>query len=126
VGPIEDYDMRGAPYGRTYRYLQYPAGGGAGGGGGGGGSGFAELDGVEVAGGADNVVAGCVFRALGGNGVVVRGGARNGVRSSDFHDLEREEQRLRPLGSGGTPGIGADDLEALLSRLPGARDALAG
>jgi len=44
-------------------------------------------NGVEVAGGADNVVAGCVFRALGGNGVVVRGGLRNGVRSSDFHDL---------------------------------------
>lgn len=44
-------------------------------------------NGVEVAGGADNVVAGCVFRALGGNGVVVRGGQRNGVRGSDFHDL---------------------------------------
>ena len=44
-------------------------------------------NGVEIAGGADNVVAGCVFRALGGNGVVVRGGLRNGVQSSDFHDL---------------------------------------
>ena len=46
-------------------------------------------------------------------------------QGSDFHDLEREEQRLRPLGGGGSPGIDADDLEALLSRLPGARDALA-
>ena len=45
---------------------------------------------------------------------------------SDFHDLEREEQRQRPLGGSGEPGIAADDLEALLSRLPGARDALAG
>ena len=45
---------------------------------------------------------------------------------SDFHDLEREEQRLRPLGGSGSPGISADDREALLSRLPGARDALAG
>ena len=45
---------------------------------------------------------------------------------SDFHDLEREEQRQRPLGGSGSPGISADDREALLSRLPGARDALAG
>ena len=44
---------------------------------------------------------------------------------SDFHDLEREEARLRPLGGSGTPGISDDDVEALLSRLPGARDALA-
>lgn len=44
---------------------------------------------------------------------------------SDFHDLEREEQRLRPLGGSGSPGISGDDAEALLSRLPGARDALA-
>lgn len=55
--------------------------------------------------------------------------ARHGLlvsTGSDFHDLEREEQRRRPLGGSGSPGISADDREALLSRLPGARDALAG
>lgn len=49
---------------------------------------------------------------------------------SDFHDAEREHEdakgRQRRLGWGGAPGIGDADLEALLSRLPGARDALAG
>jgi predicted metal-dependent phosphoesterase TrpH len=45
---------------------------------------------------------------------------------SDFHDREREEARLRPLGRSGSPGISDDDVEALLSRLPGARDVLAG
>ena len=40
VGDIADYDMRGPPYGRTYRYLRYPSSGGSGG--------FAALDGVEV------------------------------------------------------------------------------
>ena len=40
VGDITDYDMRGPPFGRTYRYLRYPTSGGE--------DGFAELDGVEV------------------------------------------------------------------------------
>lgn len=44
-------------------------------------------NGLEIVGGADNLVVGCEFRSLGGNGVVVRGGVRNGVRSSDFHGL---------------------------------------
>jgi hypothetical protein len=42
VGDITDYDMRGPPYGRTYRYLRYPSGGGS-------VDGFAELDETEVA-----------------------------------------------------------------------------
>ena len=45
---------------------------------------------------------------------------------SDFHEHRREVDRERELGWGGEPGIAADDLEALLSRLPGARDAPAG
>jgi predicted metal-dependent phosphoesterase TrpH len=49
---------------------------------------------------------------------------------SDFHDFDREEPdavgKRRGLGWGGDPGISASDVEALLSRLPGARDALAG
>ncbi len=44
-------------------------------------------NGLEIFGGAGNLVVGCEFRFLGGNGVVVRGGFRNGVRSSDFHGL---------------------------------------
>ncbi|MGI9116879.1 MAG: PHP domain-containing protein [Gaiellales bacterium] len=45
---------------------------------------------------------------------------------SDFHEHRREVDRQRELGWGGEPGIADADLEALLSRLPGARDALAG
>lgn len=44
-------------------------------------------NGVELAGGTSNLVAGCTFRNLGGSGVIVRGGQGHGVRSSDFHDL---------------------------------------
>ena len=45
---------------------------------------------------------------------------------SDFHDVAREGERGRWLGEVDSPGIAADDLEELLSRLPGARGALAG
>jgi beta-D-xylosidase 4 len=38
VGSIEDYDMRGPPFGRTYRYLRYNDGGGSGSGSGSGSS----------------------------------------------------------------------------------------
>lgn len=44
---------------------------------------------------------------------------------SDFHEHRREIARERELGWFGSPGIAPDDVEALLSRLPGARDALA-
>ena len=40
VGDIEDYDMRGPPYGRTYRYLRYPSSAPV--------NGFTELAGIEV------------------------------------------------------------------------------
>ena len=43
IGDITDYDMRGPPYGRTYRYLRYPTASG-----GNSTDGFAELDGIEV------------------------------------------------------------------------------
>jgi hypothetical protein len=44
-------------------------------------------NGVEIAGGASNLIAGCTFRNLGGSGVIITSGAGHGVRSSDFHDL---------------------------------------
>lgn len=44
-------------------------------------------NGVEISGGANNLVVGCTFRNLGGSGVLIKGGAGHGVRSSDFHDL---------------------------------------
>jgi hypothetical protein len=44
-------------------------------------------NGVEISGGASNLVAGCIFRNLGGSGLLVRSGQGHGVRSSDFHDL---------------------------------------
>ncbi|MCX7007693.1 MAG: right-handed parallel beta-helix repeat-containing protein [Kiritimatiellaeota bacterium] len=46
-------------------------------------------NGVEISGGASNVIAGCTFRNLGGSGVLVRGGVAHTVRSSDFHGLGR-------------------------------------
>lgn len=42
---------------------------------------------LEISGGSDVLVAGCTFRNLGGSGVLVRGGLRHGVRSSDFCEL---------------------------------------
>ena len=44
-------------------------------------------NGVEITGGASNLVAGCTCRNLGGSGVLIQGGVGHGVRSSDFHDL---------------------------------------
>ncbi|MDH3252149.1 MAG: right-handed parallel beta-helix repeat-containing protein, partial [Ignavibacteria bacterium] len=43
--------------------------------------------GVEVTGGHDNRIAGCVFTNLGGLAVLIEGGTRNGVRSSDIYDV---------------------------------------
>jgi hypothetical protein len=43
--------------------------------------------GIEVTGGEDALVAGCLVRNLGGSGVVVTGGRRHAVRSCDFHTL---------------------------------------
>ncbi|MEI7729009.1 MAG: right-handed parallel beta-helix repeat-containing protein [Verrucomicrobiota bacterium] len=44
-------------------------------------------NGVEISGGASNLVAGCTFRNLAGSGVTVRGGLGHAVRSSDFYML---------------------------------------
>jgi hypothetical protein len=44
-------------------------------------------NGVDITGGASNVIAGCTFRNLGGSGALVRGGVAHAVRSSDFHGL---------------------------------------
>lgn len=44
-------------------------------------------NGVEINGGAGDLIAGCAFRNLGGSGVIINGGTNHGVRSSDFHDL---------------------------------------
>ncbi len=44
-------------------------------------------NGVEITGGASDLIAGCTFRNLGGWGVIVQGGVHNGVRSSDFSAL---------------------------------------
>jgi len=43
--------------------------------------------GVEVSGGEDALVAGCLLRNLGGSGTVVTGGRRHAVRSCDFRTL---------------------------------------
>jgi Right handed beta helix region len=43
--------------------------------------------GVELNGGHDNLIGGCVFRNLGGLAVLIDGGTRNGIRSSDIYDV---------------------------------------
>ena len=44
-------------------------------------------DGVQIDGGRDCLLAGCVLRNLGQTGVVVRGGERHGVQSCDLYEL---------------------------------------
>jgi hypothetical protein len=51
-------------------------------------------DGIRIAGGTGNLVAGCTLRNLGGDGVRLVGGTSNGVRSCDLHDLGRSGEHL--------------------------------
>lgn len=65
-------------------------------------------EGVRIAGGSGNRIAGCTFRQLGGEAVVFDGGTNNTVVSSDLYDLSRGAVRL----TGGdratlTPGMNA-------------------
>ncbi|NLY02596.1 MAG: hypothetical protein GXY83_41485 [Rhodopirellula sp.] len=55
-------------------------------------------DGVQISGGATNLVAGCTFRNLGRLGVRIDGGTNHGVRSCDLYNL----------GAGGISLTGGD------------------
>jgi len=51
-------------------------------------------EGVKIAGGSGNLLAGCTFRQLGGEAVGVLGGSNNGITSSDLYDLSQGAIRL--------------------------------
>jgi len=64
-------------------------------------------NGVEIASGTDNLIAGCTLRNLGGKGVCIEGGSNNGVRSCDFYTLGQggiylaggDRATLKPCGN---------------------------
>lgn len=63
-------------------------------------------DGITIAGGSDDLLAGCTLRNLGGKGVVVKGGVHHGVLSCDLYALGQggiylsggERKSLTPAG----------------------------
>ena len=52
-------------------------------------------DGAAIAGGRQNLLAGCTFRRLGGNGVIVHGGTGHGVLGCDIHRVGAGGLRVR-------------------------------
>ena len=56
---------------------------------------FSRRNGIVIAGGSHNLIAGCTFRRLGSDAVVINGGSDNGITSCDIYDVSMGGIQLR-------------------------------